>query len=566
MEERPLKILLVEDNPGDARLIREMLSESVTVRFELTHKKYLDEALKCLAELPFDVLLLDLGLPDSQGLETVMRTLSLAPALPIIVLTGLEDDTLGIKSVEKGAQDYLVKGQLNERLLVRSIMYAFERKRAEEKLSRAHHELEQKIAERTIELTRSNEKLEQEIQERTFAEEAINLNVARLKVLLKLSEMEETTFKEIVDFVLKEQVKLTQSNLGFLGFMEDDGATINNAWSRTAMEECTVMDKPFLFPSGKGGLWAEVIRQRKPLIVNDYSAPNPHKKGYPAGHAAIQRLMILPVVNRKRVSIVAAVANKNKDYEETDLYQFRLLLDGMWKIIQRKRIEDSLKESEQQLKTLSAQLLASQETERKRIVQELHDSVGQTLSALKFTVENNIAQAGNAPEKMYVKSLADLIPKIQNAVEEVDRIGKGLRPSILDDLGILATFSWFCREFQEIYSDIRIEKEITLKEDEVPEHRKVVIYRILQESLNNIAKHSHSDHVHISFKKEDHTINLTIKDNGRGFNVETALATENQKGGLGLISMIKRAELSGGNLVIKAEEKKGTIIRASWPC
>ena len=168
MDDTPLKILLVEDNPGDARLIQEMLNESRTARFELAHKKYLDEALKCLEEAPFDVVLLDLSLPDSQGLETVVRTLSSAPTLPIIVLTGLDDDTLGVQSVEKGAQDYLVKGHLNERLLVRAIMYALERKHAEEKLSRAYHELEQRVSERTIELTRSNEQLKREIEERRF--------------------------------------------------------------------------------------------------------------------------------------------------------------------------------------------------------------------------------------------------------------------------------------------------------------------------------------------------------------------------------------------------------------
>jgi len=162
--------------------------------------------------------------------------------------------------------------------------------------------------------------------------------------------------------------------------------------------------------------------------------------------------------------------------------------------------------------------------------------------------------------------LEDIIPKIQDAVEEVDRIGKGLRPLILDDLGIIATYSWFCREFEETYPQIKIAKEITINEDETPDFLKVAMYRILQEGLNNIAKHSRADLVNVSLKKTDQAIELTIKDNGKGFNLESTLSPEIGKRGLGLISMIKRTELSGGSLTINSNDKTGTTLQAIWPC
>jgi signal transduction histidine kinase len=564
---RPVEILLVEDNPGDARLIREMLKGSAAVRFELTHKERLGEALTCLTELPFDVLLLDLDLPDSQGLETVLQTISAVPKMPIIVLTGLDDDTLGMQAVEKGAQDYLVKGQINGHLLVRAILYASERHRLGEKLNRERSTLEQKVAERTKQLTKLNEQLQQEVKERMSAEKEIKRNASRLTTLLKLSEMGTATVQEIADFVLEEQVKLTTSMIGFLGFMDDAGETMQvHSWSKSVMKECRVINKPINFPLKKAGIWGEAIRQQKPFIANDYAAPNPHKKGYPNGHVELKRLMVVPVIDSGRVVTVAAVANKEHNYDPTDQHQLKLLVENMWEMIQRKNVEDALSQSEKQLQSLSSQLLTSQESERKRIVQELHDSVGQTLSALKYTVEHNLNQMGEEAGKSYVAALKDLIPKIQNAVEEVDRIGKGLRPSLLDDLGILPTISWFCREFQEVYSDIRIAKKITLQENEVPEHLKVVIYRILQESINNIAKHSRSDRVHISLGRKDRTLELSIRDNGRGFDVANALSPENREGGLGLISMIKRAELSGGCLTIMSDKETGTTIQASWPC
>jgi signal transduction histidine kinase len=235
-------------------------------------------------------------------------------------------------------------------------------------------------------------------------------------------------------------------------------------------------------------------------------------------------------------------------------------------IEERKRTEAVLKQSEGQLESLSSQLLTFQEDERKRVTQELHDSVGQTLAALKYSVENSISLMRNETTANCIKSLEELIPRIQNAVEEVDRIGRGLHPSILDDLGILATFSWFCREFEAVYSDIHIEKELTLAEADVPEPLKVVIYRIVQESLNNIAKHSCANHVLISLEKKDHTIALVIKDNGKGFDLQSTLSPDNHKIGLGLISMIKRAELSGGSLAIKSTAEIGTTVCASWPC
>jgi len=442
-----------------------------------------------------------------------------------------------------------------------------ERRKTEDKLREAHEVLETRVTERTAELSALNKLLKREVDERTKAEEEIKRNASRLTTLLKLSEMGTATVQEIADFVLEEQVKLTTSTIGFLGFMDDAGETMQvHSWSKSVMKECRVIDKPIHFPLEKAGIWGEAIRQRKPLTANDYAAPNPHKKGYPNGHVELKRLMVVPIMDSGRVVTVAAVANKEEDYSEFDRHQLRLLVDTMWGIIQRKKVEDALRESEKQLKSLSSQLLTSQEAERKRIVQELHDSVGQTLSALKYTVEHNINQMGEEVGKSYVKSLKDLIPKIQNAVEEVDRIGKGLRPSLLDDLGILPTFSWFCREFQEVYSGIHIAIKITLQENEVPEHLKVVIYRILQESLNNIAKHSRSDRVHISLDKKYGTLEFSIRDNGSGFDVANTLSPENHKEGLGLISMIRRAELSGGCLTIISDKETGTTIQASWSC
>jgi two-component system sensor histidine kinase UhpB len=129
-----INVLLIEDNPGDALLIRKMLKEGERTVYKVVHDKKLDDGLKHFFDEDFDVILLDLGLSDSQGIETFNRIKNVASKVPIIILTGLSDKEFAINTLSKGAQDYLVKSYLDSILLDRSIHYAIERKRIEEKL------------------------------------------------------------------------------------------------------------------------------------------------------------------------------------------------------------------------------------------------------------------------------------------------------------------------------------------------------------------------------------------------------------------------------------------------
>jgi|SRR5580704_3116829 DNA-binding response OmpR family regulator len=135
MTKRAIKLLLlVEDNAGDARLIKEMFNEQGATDTELMRVGSMSEAEKCLAEHPIDIILLDLGLPDSQGLEAVRRAHAAAPRVPLVVLAGLDDESLAGNALQVGAQDYLIKGQIETRGLLRALRYAVERKAMEEAL------------------------------------------------------------------------------------------------------------------------------------------------------------------------------------------------------------------------------------------------------------------------------------------------------------------------------------------------------------------------------------------------------------------------------------------------
>ena len=236
-------------------------------------------------------------------------------------------------------------------------------------------------------------------------------------------------------------------------------------------------------------------------------------------------------------------------------------------IAERLKIEQTLQESKKQLRILAAQLLSAQENERKRIALEVHDVLGSSLSAIKFKAEEAL---GHLPKDgtlniVISKPLETLIPLIKETIEEARRIQADLRPPLLDDLGIVATLSWFCRRFKTVYSGIEVEQVITVQEEDLPDQLKIALFRITQEAMNNIGKHARADSVYLGLQKVDGAIELCIKDNGEGFDSESLSSRRISQKGLGLSSMKERVEFSGGIFSIDSVKGKGTVIRAVWP-
>ena len=165
-----IRLLLVEDNPADALLLRHALADAAESSFEVSHVQTMADAGRRLADERFDAILLDLSLPDSRGLKTVEQANAVAPQVPIIVMTGLDDEGTAIDAVRSGAQDFLIKGTGDGRLLARCVRYAMERKHAEAQLKSLNETLEQRVADRTAVATRRATQLQALASELTLAE------------------------------------------------------------------------------------------------------------------------------------------------------------------------------------------------------------------------------------------------------------------------------------------------------------------------------------------------------------------------------------------------------------
>jgi PAS domain S-box-containing protein len=185
-----LNILLVEDNPGDIRLLQEILREVTTTRCQITPAMTLAVAIdlvKASDPAPFDVILIDLSLPDSQGIGTFLTLQRQVPNVPIVVLTGLDDENLAMSAMQQGAQDYLIKGRVDSSLLLRSIRYAIERERSEAQLRQTKIEWEQRAIDRTRDLQQINERLQRELAERHRVETALEISRSRFAGILEIA-------------------------------------------------------------------------------------------------------------------------------------------------------------------------------------------------------------------------------------------------------------------------------------------------------------------------------------------------------------------------------------------
>jgi len=240
-----------------------------------------------------------------------------------------------------------------------------------------------------------------------------------------------------------------------------------------------------------------------------------------------------------------------------------LVLTHINDITDEKRAEAELLNYQHELSNLFEKNLNILESERTRISQELHDGIGQYLSTIKFSIENMLLTNGSTLDSYSIQEqLHTNISLLKEAIKDVSKISMDLRPAILDDLGLIATINWFLREFSKVYKSISVKTHVSANESDIPKQIKIVIYRVLQEAMNNITRHSSANIVDILMWKTDENLEFAIEDNGKGFDVHEMLRN---RCGLGIAGMRERVTYSKGNFSIESIKGRGTSIQIAWP-
>jgi signal transduction histidine kinase len=263
---------------------------------------------------------------------------------------------------------------------------------------------------------------------------------------------------------------------------------------------------------------------------------------------------------------VRAMREGAADYLEKPQVNAGLLERTIRYAMERAKSLQTLRQSEKQLRILSSKLMNAQENERKALAHELHDSIGSSLTAVKLGLQNELGRARAERECINETNIEQLVSTVDTAIRDLKRIYGNLRPLIIDDLGVIPAIRSVTRQFELVLPSAKCEWSLETREEEIPENLKIVIYRVIQEALNNVSKHSRADTVKLSLTRlKTGGLLLLIRDDGIGFDLREILSEENNKEKLGLESMKERVEMSGGSFTLLSSRGKGTTIRAQWP-
>ncbi|WP_235283890.1 MULTISPECIES: GAF domain-containing protein [unclassified Methanosarcina] len=419
-----------------------------------------------------------------------------------------------------------------------------------------------------------------DITERKKAEAAQKLNESRLEALVKLNRMTGASLKEITDFAREEAVRLTGSKLGYLAFMDAyETSLIMHSWSKSAMEECAIEDKRFIYPVKTTGLWGEAIRQRKPIITNDYTAPSSLKKGYPKDHVHLTRHMNVPVFDGDRIVAVAGVGNKDDSYDESDLRQLTLLMQGMWQLIQRKQLEDALKSYSEDLSKANDELRSLNRIKAEFMAESLPQIKVDYSDLMDFETMETI-------EDQQQKAIDAVI----NSSERLKHMVDSLLYLSLEQAGKIE-YSFAEVEIKKILSDVYLNLVLLIDEKELKVEKELPPYLppirgdkqkltdLFTTLMGNAIKFTpHGGTLEVKAVEEEDSIHITVKDSGTGihkrliphlfhriYQVDDSMTRRYQGLESGFYICKNIVNAHEGEIWVESEEGSGTTMHVRLP-
>ncbi len=498
-----MRVLIIEDSLEDSRLIHELLRPQ-THDFDLILGSTLAAGIAELRKQSFDAVLLDLTLPDSAGLQTLSAIKATSPDIAVVVMTEFNDQQIGVQAVKAGAQDYLVKGETDGRLLAKSLIYAVERQRIEAA----------------------------ELEQRRFAE-ALAESTAILSSTLELDE--------VLDRILMTLGHVFVHDVATIALIENDCFQvvrehdfINNI-SRPIQHSHNMSIRGYPTTSS-------LVASRQPRVIADVhtTAFNPDiLQGYEQ-RSKIRSYAGAPILLREQVlGTISLFSHNCNTYSEVIGQRLIAFASQAAIAIQNARLFQE-----------SAALAAVEE--RQRLARDLHDSVSQTLFTTSAMAESSLRQWDNNPEK--ARSLLEDVHRLSmNALAEMRVLLFELRPGIMNHATLKQLFEQYLQPIQarrEVHIQLEIDEDLDL-----PGETQLALYRIAQEALNNIEKHAQATEVSINLSQQPAGLTLSITDNGLGFDPTTAYS-----GSFGLAGMRERAEKINAAIKVQSQPGSGTQI------
>jgi signal transduction histidine kinase len=404
---------------------------------------------------------------------------------------------------------------------------------------------------------------------------------------------------DIADFVLEESIILTQSEVGFLGFMNDDESVCTiHAWSESAMQGCHIKDRAVDFNIAASGIWGECVRHRHPFILNNYAQPHELKRGLPEGHVPVTRFLSIPVFEGERIVAVLAVGNKHLAYDEQDIRQLTLLGDGMVRVIQRNQTQQELQHAKEMAEEANRTLREQQQQiqEQNQRLQELIGTKDKFFSIIAHDLKNPLSSfqsfvnlVSRNPDQWQPGEIQRLMGSLRENVDSLTALLDNLLTWARIEQGRLQLFP---QKFDfealalrnvELFRHMAAYKEIslahTISRDTFVYADLNTVDTVVRNLVSNAVKFTTpGGSVALSAEQEADTIIIAVTDTGIGMSQDVLesifridvqhhhVGTANEKGtGLGLVLCKEFVEKNGGELWAESHEGSGSVFRFTLP-
>lgn len=381
------------------------------------------------------------------------------------------------------------------------------------------------------------------------AEKALRQNAADLAVLFEASQffLSQNNIETTLQTACQLMVSRFDLQLSGVGLLTNDEAEIHPAAAYPP-------NHPWTHNSAGQDLIRQAIRTAQ-AVASRYSELTDRQAQSATLTDAPSSLAALPLLHNGEVLGVMSVYSRQQDYFTSDRLQILQSFANLTAVaLAKSRLFE-------RLQLLSQQLVEAQEAERRRIARELHDEIGQTLTAVKINLQAMQRRSGVLNLTDFLQESLDIV---EQAIQQVRNLSLDLRPSLLDDLGLVATLRWYL-DRQARWAGLSAQLTVTPPDLQLPANLETVCFRLVQEALTNALRHAQAQTIRVDLQQHDKELQLVIGDDGLGFEVEPTLKRIAYGKGLGLVGMQERVSLLGGRFELESAPGQGTQIRVFLP-